>query len=404
MMAGAGRQPESASGRIGGLDGVRAIAAFAVIATHVGFESGLSLRSGFVAGVLARLDFGVTLFFLLSGFVIYRPFAAALVGGRPLPAAREFYRRRALRILPAYWLAIIVTLGALSLRPASRADWLSYLLLVQTIDHHSVDPSLSQMWTLSTELSFYLVLPLFVWAEARLISRVRVELRAPLMLAFPFILIASAVAWRQLTAPNPSLWFRSLLWLPAQLDWFALGMLLATVATLAARPAPPRLVRTLRSWAAQPGACVIIGVSLFLLATLPLAGPRSLFPPSDAQAETKHWLYGISALFLLAPLTLGGTTSLRSVLSWRPVAWLGEISYGIYLWHLPLLIALQLRVLHYPIFSGHFWPLFLATSAAATMAAACSYYALERPLLTRWARKAVHTSANTAAIPARQTS
>ena len=391
--------------RVPGLDGVRAVAALAVLVTHAGFLSGTSLRDGFIAGVVARLDFGVTVFFLLSGFVIYRPFITAVLSGRSRPAILGFYWRRAIRILPAYWLAVSITLAALTTRPPSRADWLSYLFLVQTFDHHNVDSSLSQMWTLNTEVSFYIALPLLAWLLALTVQRARAAIRASIAMCFPLVLIGIAMCWRVVTSSRPGLSLSSMLWLPAQLDWFALGMLLATASVLARSSARPGGVRTLQAWAAQSGASLTIGVAVFLIATLPLAGPRSLLPATTGQAETKHLLYGVSAFFLLLPLTVGRESAARTVLSWAPLVWLGEISYGIYLWHLPVLILIQERLLGYPTFSGHFWQLTGLTALASILVASLSYYCLERPILRRWSASGSAVLARkTAAIPARQTS
>ena len=99
MTAAAPAPTARAGGHLDVLDGVRALAAFAVVGTHVGFQTGRAVE-GFWAPFLARLDFGVTLFFLLSGFLLYRPFVAAALGERePTPLSR-YVIRRAARILP----------------------------------------------------------------------------------------------------------------------------------------------------------------------------------------------------------------------------------------------------------------------------------------------------------------
>src|SRR5215470_6644912 len=96
------------------LDGLRAAAALSVLVYH-------AIRAITHQVSVFGLDFtfawyytqtGVHLFFVLSGFLLFMPYARALVLGRPLPSARQFYRRRALRILPAYYvcLAILVLL------------------------------------------------------------------------------------------------------------------------------------------------------------------------------------------------------------------------------------------------------------------------------------------------------
>jgi peptidoglycan/LPS O-acetylase OafA/YrhL len=364
------------------LDGVRAIAAYGVIATHVGFNSGRSLDNGPLAPLLSRLDFGVTLFFLLSGFLIYRPFARAALTNTPAPGARRFWWRRTLRIFPAFWLTVVVTLSVLSVRPAHASDWWSYLLLVQTYDHHNVDPGLTQMWTLVVEVSFYAVLPFLAylargrWRGAESVARRQLLLVAGLM---AISIIANVAA-------HAGIGQDSLTWLPANMDWFALGMFLALLSCLApnnlALGSVPAVARDL---AGAPGTCWVVGGLLFWLATTPIGGPRFLFVPTAWEWTTKHYLYALAALALLLPLTLSRGGHIGWLLSNRVVAYLGQISYGVYLWHLPVLLAIQ-RLLHYETFSGHFVELYLFTAAATTAIASCSWHFLEKPLMHYGAR------------------
>src|SRR5687768_15093619 len=93
-------------GRLAALDGYRAIAATAVLATHVGFLTGSSV-DGPLAPMLSRLDVGVAIFFVLSGYLLYRPFLAAALDRRPGPSLRSYLWRRALRIVPLYAVVVI---------------------------------------------------------------------------------------------------------------------------------------------------------------------------------------------------------------------------------------------------------------------------------------------------------
>jgi peptidoglycan/LPS O-acetylase OafA/YrhL len=360
------------------LDGVRAVAAYGVIATHVGFNSGRSLDDGPFAPALARLDFGVTLFFLLSGFLLFRPFTAAAIADTPGPRIGSFWWRRALRILPAYWLVIAITLALLTTRSVSGHEWRSYLLLTQTYNSGNVDPSLTQMWTLAVEISFYAALPILAVLTRRLSRRGEFNGQLVLLAAMAGGALLANVLAHSLSGDASV----QLLWLPANLDWFALGMLLA-VASCA--PATVAWVTTLRQWASVPGTCWLVGALLFWLSTLPLAGPRNLLPTSAWEWTIKHYLYGAAAFAFMLPVVLGSARWLHQLLG-NPVArWLGSISYGVYLWHLALLIAIQ-RGLGWKSFSGHFFELYVLTALAATGAAAASWYLLERPLLRRFSR------------------
>ena len=102
-------------GRHPPLDGLRALAAIAVLLTHAAIYSGLAAAGGDTGRVAQRLEVGVAVFFVISGFVLYRPFLLARLDARELPRVGRYAGRRALRIVPAYWLALTVAAIALSL-------------------------------------------------------------------------------------------------------------------------------------------------------------------------------------------------------------------------------------------------------------------------------------------------
>lgn len=365
--------------RYDALDGMRALAAFGVIATHAGFWTGRSVGHGPFAPFLSRMDFGVTVFFLLSGFLLYRPFARYIAGQAARPKLVEFWWRRGLRILPAYWVTIVLTLGLLTTRTASVRDWTSYLLLVQTYDHHNLDPSLSQMWTLAVEISFYAVLPLLAAAAQRLSQMMGSTAGQLAMLAGLGMI---AIGWQVAVRTVPSIGIPALLWLPEYVDWFAAGMLLAVLSVSAEAP---RAVRLLRSWACDPITCWAIAGLLFWTSTLPLCGPLGLLTPTIGQWVTKHYLYAVTAFFLLLPLTLGAGGLIATTLGSRPMRLLGRLSYGVYLWHLPLLAVIY-RAIGWREFDGPFLLLYVLTATSSVAAASVSWFGLERPLLRRFSR------------------
>jgi peptidoglycan/LPS O-acetylase OafA/YrhL len=358
-----------------GLNGARAVAAYLVVLTHAGFESGLSLGNSPWAPFLARANFGVTIFFLLSGFLLSRRFLIddGMLSGSGL---RGFWRRRAVRILPAYWLAIIGTLALLSVRHTSAAHWAFYLLLIHPYIHMPIDPTLSQMWTLAVEISFYALLPLLFWVSRRFGTSRRSQ-STGLIVAMAVISLAGTLLVHSL-AGNGS---HALLWMPLYLDWFGLGIGLAALSVFHADPAPWHVV-PLR-WAQSTATCWAVGVVILWLATLPLAGPRSLVASTTWEWTLRHYLFAASAFFLLLPLVVGAETWPDVLLGNRVMRWLGEVSYGVYLWHLGLLLALQ-RWLGYQPLTGHFVTLFVLASVAATLVAAVSWHLVERPLLRRF--------------------
>jgi peptidoglycan/LPS O-acetylase OafA/YrhL len=379
------RPPTSTAGgrHFAHLDAMRGVAAVAVVATHVAFQTGRSLTGPFAA-VLSRLDFGVSLFFLLSGFLLLRPWLTARARGGPGPGTAGFLWRRALRILPAYWVAVAAALVVVRGNDASAVGiWLRQVTFTQIYGAGHLAHGLTQMWSLATEVAFYLVLPLLApllvgrgsagWRPARLLMRLA-------------LLELLTLVWLLVVASAPELQARSAgSWLPGQLGWFALGMALAVVEVhLHERPTgETRAWRWLGDAGAALGASWLIALGLFALATTPLAGPRGLDVPTGLESIAKHLLYGGAALFLLLPLVLGPRESgvARAVLASPPLRVLGEISYGVFLYHL-VVLHLVFRWTGRPVFSGGgFLPVLGLTLAGSVAAAAASYWLLERRAL-----------------------
>ena len=317
------------------LDGLRAVAVLAVVLTHVGFQTGATLR-GVSGGVLARLDLGVTLFFLLSGFLLYRPFAAAHLHGSPAPRVRVYLRNRALRILPAYWVVVLVTVPLLTPDRVSAPELARQLLLLQTTSAGHLLEGLTQTWSLVVEAGFYVALPGLAWcARPRRPRSPDGQLRVEL--AVLGVLVVVGLGWQVLVHTTGALDRQVAgLWLPGYLHWFALGMGLAVARTW--HEATGR-ARRLDELATAAGTCWLIGALLLLLASTPLAGPRGLLEPTAWEAVAKHVLYGAAAAFLLLPAVLGADSPVRRSLSSPVARHFGRISYGLFLWHL---VALDL--------------------------------------------------------------
>ncbi len=140
------------------------------MAFHAGTFTGLTGPGGSSAGGWVRhLNVGVSVFFVLSAFLLYRPFVVAHLRGEPGPRLVPYLARRAVRIYPAYWAALFVT--ATVLDQAVLGDWwgkLRFYSLTQIYWGDTALGGLPQAWSLCTEVSFYLVLP----AWAALVARV----------------------------------------------------------------------------------------------------------------------------------------------------------------------------------------------------------------------------------------
>jgi peptidoglycan/LPS O-acetylase OafA/YrhL len=358
------------------VDSLRAIAALAVLVTHTAFLSGAN-AFGVYGAYTARLDVGVTIFFVISGFLLYRPFVAARIDGRDPPRVRDYARRRALRIFPAYWLALTV----LSIWPGlvgmfTDHSW-AYYLLLQNYFQTWIIGGIGATWSLCIELSFYVLLPVLAWVALRTLpSRTR-EQRIRSEFAMLAILGVGSVLLRALTTNTR--WNTTL---PGNFDWFVLGMLLAAgSAALAGRP-EPAAVRFLRRY---PFAAWVPALVAFWAVSTQLNLEHGLRLPqlTTGQNIGQHLLYGAVAVFLMLPAVFaddgGGVT--RAVLRNRVLAWLGLVSYGIFLWHQPL--AVQVWKAHdYGVLpQARMAYITIGTFVLALICATLSYYLLERPIL-----------------------
>lgn len=374
--------PAPSSPRFPALDGLRAVGALAVMLTHVGFQSGAAV-SGPFAGILARFDSGVALFFVVSGFLLFRPYAVARLAGRPAPEPGSYLWHRALRILPVLWVAV---LACAVLAPTAGAGWAAYVehaLLIQIYTGNPLLHGLTQMWSLATEVAFYLLLPIL----GRILVRGgddRTWARRTIAVALAGAVLAAAWMAAMTAAGQPD----ARLWLPAYAGWFGAGIALATwqVARERGVLGEGRIEPVLE----RPGTMWAIAGALFVLVSTPLAGPLDLVEPTPGQSAIKNLTYGLIGLLVVAPAVLppgpGNGAYLRA-LSGRIGSFLGRISYGIFAYHV-LMLYLAERLLGRDTFDGGFFPRLAVTLALTIAAASASYYGMELPVMRRGRRAA----------------
>jgi peptidoglycan/LPS O-acetylase OafA/YrhL len=367
-------------GRYPALDGMRALASLAVVFTHVGYATGRALQPDLEGALLARGNFGVTVFFLLSGFLLYRPFARYSFGVGQRPSLTAYFCRRAFRIFPALWLAATVTILVLSeTRFVSWSNWASYVFVVQTYNDHDYDPDLSQLWTLVVEVSFYALLPILAWLVGGPKRGPDAVLRRQLTLIIAMVVVTElfslAFYHRVITDQQ------AVLWLPNYLDWFAGGMALAVLSCVPAETrflAGPR--RSLQVWANSGVTCVLVAAVLMGLVLLPLGMPRNLVAGLFWQWTAQHYLFLGCAFFLLLPLVLGRPGRAVAILGSPVAALMGSLSYSVYLWH-PQLMRWWQDTLGWTAFSGQFPELFGLTLGSSVGVAAVSWFLLEKPAM-----------------------
>ncbi len=349
----------------GAIDGMRALAVVAVIVFHA---NKALLPGGFS---------GVDLFFVVSGFVISQSLAA-----RPAPTLGrfllDFYRRRLLRLLPALLLMLLVTflLSALLMPRAWRNEQfdqtglgallgVSNLVLAWQQDGYfspgaDLNPFL-HTWTLGVEEQFYLLFPFvyFVWLQHR-----RTHAAARWLL--PVLAAASlAIAAVQATTAPASAFYL----LPARLWELAAGALLYQRVMTHGAPARWRL------WALPGLLMVALGFGF---------ASRFSFPFPGALITVAGTLMLLAAAAADDTDTDRARSSVLSGLQWRPLVYIGVLSYSLYLWHWPLLVLLRWT---YGMQGIALWayPVVLVAIASA------SYHWIENPARRRGTRLRTRT-------------
>lgn len=363
------------------VDGLRAVAMLCVVVTHTAALSGFNLVNGTLGPITARLDSGVTLFFVISGFLIYRPFVAARVDGRPAPRPGPYVRRRLLRVVPAYWLALTLLAVWPGLPGVHSGDWWIYYGFLQNLRVTTVASGIGPAWSLCVELSFYAALPLYAllvrrrWGSLTETPLVRREL------AVLAALSAASMTVRMFAFDDSTPTVPVANTIAGTFVWFAAGMGLAVASVAYAGRAAEVLPLPLRIVARRPGLAWLAALGVIVV-TSRLDFPRVIADPFTAtEWFAEPLLYGAFALCLALPAVFGaGRRGVPArVLSWRPLAWLGLVSYGVFLWHLPL--ATELTGVTRSVTHLQYIAYFAVTLAAATACAAASYYGVERPLL-----------------------
>ncbi|HST42745.1 MAG TPA: acyltransferase [Conexibacter sp.] len=360
------------SDRSAAIDGVRGLAALSVLLFHAWLytrlEVSASARETTLDYALHEGRLGLVLFFVLSGFLLWRPFVAAARGSRPRPGVREYLVRRGARVLPAYYLALVgsvVLLWGAAETPGVRlppAELLPlFLVFAQNFNPQTVMKLDPPMWTLAVEVSFYLLLPLVAVVALRLPRHRAVQALVPLAL------LLFGVLWNVDIAGERSIVAGKLL--PAMLPYFALGMLVA-------------LALDGRALFGRRAAYAL------LLAGAGLVVADALWQAHGAASQSTSYAFriwrdlpGAAGFALVIAVAAGSAGAGTALLRWRPLVYLGTISYGVYLWHVPVLLAVR----HLGLLPLHTLPAIVAALVLTVPVAAASWHWIEQPAVA-WAR------------------
>jgi len=384
------------------MDPLRAIAAILVMLVHVAIFSG-----GFAAWpkwALAHFDIGVAFFFLLSGFLLYRPMLASRVSGLPAQRLRDYTRNRFFRIFPLYWTVLVVSAIVPGMYGAFTGNWWVYFGLLMDFPLFTpegkcaTDPfhcAIPPAWTLAIEVFFYILLPFFAmamaWATRSLKKHepkrfftgwVRIELVVLGLLALVSFWIQGQT---DRSGFNQWLIFSPL----GRAWWFGLGMALAVFSVRTAQL--NREIFPVRFARRHAGSCWLAAIAAYLICTYLILEPSpSLAGPATGMGEYlfQYFAFGLIALLVLAPAVFGQIDRglPNRILGHPALIRLGLISYGIFLWHFPVLMVLNDLELTSKVPGAQFPVLAVGTFLITVLLSAATYLTVEKPLM-RWSRQ-----------------
>ena len=317
---------------------------------------------------------GANVFFVLSGFLLAIPFVRNIEGNQSQVRVAPYLARRIRRVVPAYW-AQIVILSAVLWFTSVLPDWRTIALHFAFLQNFSQAHAFALngvYWTLPTEFGYYLLLPVFAAFAASFAPRKRA---AWLLLSLSLIAFAIAyrvIAYAAVADATIDKKVFALLQLPGLIDHFAIGMLLAWIYVRHAAAVPAK----------QADALMLVGL-------LGIVSMMALLDHEFAEYWNGHILifigYTITAGFiglLVLGVAMAGPLS-RKLFANSTMLALGIVSYSLYLWHLPIQLWTQKLLDHFDVSGDRLWWLVAISIPLSILAAALSYYWIERPFMTR---------------------
>ncbi len=322
--------------------------------THAAYTTG-KYTHGYVGLVYSRMEIGVPIFFVLSGFLLFGPWVRAAASGGAAPSVRRYAWHRVRRIMPAYAVTVLAAFLLYHFRTAGPNPGHTWeglfrnLTLTQIYTdnylYSYLHQGLTQMWSLAVEVAFYVALPLLAYLLLVVLCRRRWRPGRLLMGLMALTLITPA--WLVLVHTTDFLPDGARLWLPTYLAWFVGGMVLAALQPLRVR--------------AYALVCIPLALVCYFIVSTPIAGEPTTSPHELREALAKAAFYAVIATLMVAPLALGDRGIYAKFLATRPMVFLGEISYEIFLIHLLTMELVMVEILRFPIYTGSFGILFVVT-------------------------------------------
>jgi Predicted acyltransferases len=387
------RNEEPKKNTIAVLDGVRAFACFSVIMYHVThlawnekiwgiarLEKELGWIGRLAIDITLSGNSGVTLFFILSGFLLFMPYVRSLLFDTAWPGMKRFYLRRIFRIWPGYYVSLLILI-LISSREYLQVNHLSLTALFLTflMDSNSVTYQAinGPFWTLAVEWQFYMLLPFLALGVRWFVQRGSLRRRITVLM----LCLGGIIGWGIFTQWWGRAWQICLLTpdqlqnspqvqypllacnsplLPVSvrkvllfftygqsgkyLEDFAVGMIICVLYMVAQRQPE----HAINSFCRKSSRVIwILGLCCLLFAIIwpevgfwfnpnnPSYGLNPYIGPHNLLSEVPFALgYGLCMLGILF-----GPRDIQWFWEWRPIRWLGLLSYGLYIWHLPLILA-----------------------------------------------------------------
>ena len=377
------------------LDGVRAFACLIVIAFHIDLKT-LSMGVwhplsgiGWLVSAMAVTGYiGVTLFFVLSGILLFMPYAGTLLFEKPWPTLKQFYLRRILRIWPGYYISLallILVVAPEYLQPVHLKDLGLFLTFFMDSTPETFQKVNGPFWTLAVEWQYYMLLPFVALGFRWIIGRIggdSLHRRWWTLISCLGGLFAWGIfsrywggyfvehADQTFLVPRPVLNVFIFFLYGSNgkyMEDFAIGMLIAGCLVLSQQvPVQHRLrmlgegIRRCSLWIWGGGVLVLLFMTMWngnqwFRHSLPVLDP--LYGPYAWLSESGFALgFGLCVLALLF-----GPASLKLPFEWGPIRWIGLISYSLYIWHQPMIFdfAEHIKPLVHgwsgPLVFGLFW-------------------------------------------------
>ncbi len=377
--------------RFAGLEGLRTIGVVSVFASHIGFATGTTFGSTWRVGIgsqgfrpavlLGHLEFAVAIFFMISAFLLYRPFAAAMYSGRALPKSADFLRRRLVRAFPAYWVALGLLFAIHSVSARSFGHALRMITLTQIYSKRDffANRTLVPSWTLATEFTFYFMLVGYVSVMSRLrFPNAKRRLQCELLTLAGLCVLA--VGWRAMVYHVHAMPEVAEFWLPGTMDVFALGLGLAAI------DGYQRSGERIDGWnrfARHGDLWAAVAVLLYLAVPVLTNASEGIGVTHGWSAYGRNFFQMLCAFCLLLPVVFGDQSVglYRRIVRMRPLAYIGSVSYGIYLWHDHWIV----QAIHWSggieALRGHFWLVGITAFSLSFACGVASFALIEQPAL-----------------------